>query len=239
MIRRRLGWPSTDDFVSDAELVDMLLESRKELFDFMVSIHQGSYRLGTQSLTTVPGRNLYALQFDPDGTIGDIFGDPIERIVRIAATFDNISVPLRKWQPETDVLRIDSITWEAGMDLQYRFGSGFFFGEMFDRLLYVYPTPANAVVLDILYNVGPAGTTSISQTGIINDLENDEYLVLDGMIKCLQMEETDASAVMAQKERLIQRLTNEAAPLDEARPDTIHDARGAEEDMAAMPWRRW
>lgn len=238
MVRRRLGWPSADTFVSDIEIVDMLLESRRELFDFMVSVHQGMYRISTATFDTVAGQSNYTIQFDPNGTLADIIGAPIERIIRISAQFDDVSIPLRPWQAPTAIQRIGAVQWQAGMDLRYSLTTGgIAFGEMFDRVLRVYPTPSNVVTVDLMFNTGPVGTTSVSTTGIINDLENDEYLVLDCMIKCLQMEETDPAAAMAQKERLIQRLTNEATPLDAGQPQTIQDARGFWDDSDIRRWR--
>lgn len=231
MIRRRLGWPSTDTFVSDAELYDMIRESQKELFDFMVSVHQGGYRLIQVVLPINANQNQYLIQRSADGTFGDLIGVAMERIVRVAAVFNNKSVRMRPWDLETDFVDYDTVTWDESTDIRYRFSKGAFFGEQLDWILLVYPPPAADATVEIYFNNGPA---TLSLTDAVQDLENDEYIVLDTAIKCLQMEETDASPFIAQKERLIQRLTNEAPPLDAGKPMTIQDARGV--DGARSRW---
>lgn len=208
----------------------MLLESRRELFDFMVSVHNGSYRLAYVLINTIPGVNAYVIQWDPDATLGDLIGVNVERVVRVAVQVDGVSMPLSRANVESDVYPTETVQWQRGVDMSYRISSGFFAGEMFDRILYLYPVPSNAVVLELLCVAGPGGTESVSLTGIINDLGYDEYLVLDGMIKCLQMEESDPSVAIAQKDRLIQRIQNEAAPIDDTQAPTIQDVRSRDSD---------
>lgn len=236
MIRRRLGWPLTDAFVTDEELFDMIRESQKELFDFMVSVHHGAYRLIRFGFPTEADRAVYLIQRSIDGTVGDLVGLAVDRVVRVAAIFGNKSIRMRPWDLETDNLDYTSVAWDESTDLKYRFVRGLrdiASGEQIDWLMYVYPPPSNVVLVEIVGNIGP-GTLSL--TDAVQDLENDEYIVLDGAIKCLQMEETDPSTFIAQKERLIQRLTNESTPLDEGKPLTIQDVRGADTERVRWWW---
>lgn len=231
-IRRRLGWPETDAFVSDAELDEMIRQSRRELLDLLTTIHQGDYRLAFGDMQTVAGQPFYLMgPFDPSpayGTTPALLGDFV-RIRKVALLVDNTLIPLKRWDVETSVDRVDEAVWDASTDVRYRISSGLTAGDA-EKLIFFYPTPADVYQLRIWGNEGIDNLT-FSETDTVNGLGNDEYLILDGMIKCLQMEESDSSLVERQKARYIEMLSNNQPPMDAGQPETIHDARGADFDV--------
>jgi hypothetical protein len=237
-IRRRLGWPSGDTFVSDAELQEMVRQSRRELLDLLISVHQGDYRLTGAGFQTVAGQGIYLMSpFNPaiaTAAAPDLQVDFL-RIRKVALLLDGIQYPMRRWDIETDVDDLNIIAWDAGTDIRYRISSGVSDGDA-EKYILFRPTPAAAYTVTVWGNIG-LENASFSATDTINTLGNDEYLVLDGMLKCLQMEETDTSAVERQKARYIEMLQNNATPIDAGQAITIADVRGAWDDVDRF--RRW
>ena len=221
-IRRRLGWPSDDTFISDDEIFEMIRTSQVELQDLLISIHGGDWRLVVASFDTVANNFIYPIGVD----VTSAFVADISRVRRVAAWInETTSRPMRRWNIETDFHDFTPVAWDENTDIVYRFSleqpahldTGF-------MALYVFPVPSNVVPIEIWYNAGP-GTMSL--TSAINQLGNDEYIILDGMIKCLEAEETDTSSVERKKEALIQRMTANQAPADGGSAAVIQDARSA------------
>jgi hypothetical protein len=238
-IRRRLGWPAVDDFVLDSELEEMIRASRFELLDLLISIHQGEYRAAFGTLTTQADRNLYLMgPIDPSPAYGftpDILGD-FSRIRKVAFLVNDRYIPMKRWDVETSVDRADSVVWEASTDIRYRLSSGITAGDA-EKLIFFHPTPAGEYTVQIWGNEG-IENLSFTDTTTINALGNDEYLVLDCMIKCLQMEESDPSLVERQKMRFIEMLQNNGPPMDAGQAATIQDVRGAWDDIEnTARWR--
>ena len=236
-IRRRLGWPSADTFVSDAELADMIRFSRAELVDLLISIHQGDYRLIAGAFQTVADQALYVISpTDPalsSGSTPDLLVD-FSRIRKVALILNDRTYPMRRWDVETVNDRTDSVAWDTSTDIRYRISHGLY-GDS-EKLLYFTPTPAGAYIVQVWGNAGTSAQT-FSETDTINSIGNDEYLILDGMIKCLQMEESDTSLVERQKARYIEMLQSNGPPIDAGQAQTIQDVRGRDDDL---DWsRRW
>lgn len=234
-IRRRLGWPDKDAFVSDAELSDMIRASQQELLDLLVSIHQGDYRSAQAAFITKPGSQAYVISPNPASTLGvpDLLAD-FARIQRVSFLVDNASVPMRRWEVENDVHTIEPQPWEPWTDVRYRITSGLTAEN--EKVLWFNPTPTGVYTV-LVWGIEGLTNVTFSATDAINALANDEYLVLDGMIKCLQMEESDTSLVERQKARFIEMITNNATPIDAGQAATIRDVRGAEREWDRFRWR--
>lgn len=209
----------------------MLRMSRLELVDLLISIHQGDYRLFSGTFPTVADQNVYLIgPIDPSPfyTVSpDLQGD-FARIRKVSFLVNDRAYPMRRWDVETDIDRTDSVAWEANTDVRYRISSGLSAGDS-EKLIYFTPTPAGVYTVQVWANFG-IENLSFSASDTVNTLGNDEYLILDGMIKCLQMEETDTSAVERQKARYIEMLTNNGPPLDAGQASVIQDVRGREDD---------
>jgi hypothetical protein len=209
MIRRRLGWPSTDSSVSDAELRDMLRESQRELHDFLTVTYGDEYRVLTQTIATTAGISGYTMT-------------SVSRVHRLATRFSSRSVPFRRVQLQSETMDHTSTTWEEGTDFSYRLTRHTDVNGDPTTLLWVYPVPSAAYVMRLVYTASPA---TLSLSTAINTLGFDEYLALDVMIKLRNMEEIDASDLVQKLERLKQQIQTDAPPLDMGQPQVINDAR--------------
>ena len=221
MVRRRLGWPSTDTVVSDAEIGDMLRQSQYELLDLLISLHNGNFREATLTQAITAGTN--------SATIAGAY-----RLVRCSVDFDSASVPMRPWERESSYIDRTSQPWTSTTDLRYRYLHMVGHDEA-QITIQVYPTPTTTQILRVVHIVGP-GTLSISTA--YNTVGNDEYLVLDTMIKCIQAEEGDAGAVERKKAGYVEMLTNHAQPLDVGQAHTIQDVRTVSSNRDALWWPR-
>ncbi len=219
-IRRRLGWPTTDAFVTDAELRGYIKDSQEELYDLLLSVHQDNWNVQAYTFTTVADQRFYSLTATQLST-------GVHRVRRISTKFDDISVPMRRFDLETDVIDFASYTWDYGTDLSYRLH-----WQPYDRNNSVTlrvefdPTPSNVKQVSLFYNPAPP-TLSVSTA--VNQIGYDEYIILDGMLKCLQMEESDTTVVERQKARFRERIENLATPIDEGNANVVQDVRGVDD----------
>ena len=79
----------------------------------------------------------------------------------------------------------------------------------------------------------------LSASDDINVLDFDEYVILDCMIKCREMEEADASVVVGQKAAYRERIQNMAPPKDAGKPSYIRDERATDDYVSFEERRRW
>lgn len=224
-----MGWGSTDSFVTDAELKDMIAESMHELHDLLISVHQGEFEVGTVTVATVADTEQYDLGSGNKGTL-------IYKLLRVSVDFDNVSIPMRRMDIETSIMDSSSYSWSQGSDLRYRFTHGGVSSGVGPYINF-HPTPDAAHVVKIMYNRTPLTLSLSTDT---NTTGHDEYLTLDCCIKLAQMEESDPSGWMAQKSAYRERLENLAPPMDPGNPATIQDVRGV--DKWRSDWqsfRRW
>lgn len=197
----------------------MIRESQRELHDFMIASFGVEYFAVTGTLTIAANSASVA----PTHFIA-------ARVHRVSAIFDKLSVPLRRRDLSNEVVDMTPIAWNAGMDLQVRIATlgplGLVAGsDPYPQIiLYVHPVPATTQLIHIVFTES-AGSLSLSTA--VNTLGYDEYLVLDCMAKLKEMEEVDASTVLAQKDRLRAAIEQTATPLDMGQPAVISDARGA------------
>lgn len=231
-IRRRLGWPTTDDFVTDAELRGYILESQHELYDLLLSVHQDNWNVDVLTFTTVADQRFYSLTATALST-------GVHRVRRISTKFDDLSVPFRRLDLESDIIDYASYNWDQGSDIRYRLH-----WYPFDRNNSITlkvefdPTPDGVYQVQLSYN--PAAPT-LSVSTAVNQIGYDEYIILDGMIKCLQMEESDTTVVERQKARFRERIENLATPIDEGNANVIQDVRAVDDwQMGSYRYgRRW
>ena len=218
-IRRRLGWPSADTFVSDDEIEDMIRASQRDLVNLLVSVHQGDYNVFTATAAVAAGAT-----FTATGQTGTLLG-PILRVLRVSVDIDGVSVPFRRLGWDNEARNESNQPWTRGTDLRYRFTK---YTPNDSDIIHFQPPPDTAQVLSIVYVSGP-GTLSLSTS--VNFVGHDEYLILDGMIKCLDMEESDTSQIERRKAQYIAALEQTYTPLDIGAPAVISDARNRDADI--------
>lgn len=212
IIRQRLGWPTTDNFVADTEINNYLKDSARELWALLSTIRRaGSWGYTEAAITTVPGQSAYALPAD--------FG----RLIAVRLLYSNTLVPLKRRDAVTDVQRVLlPQSWTPG-NVTFNL-SGIFSG---DYILQFDPPPSGAFTFDVAYIVAAPLFPSDTDVSWMNE---DEYLIIDVMIKLLQKEESDVSALVAQKAMFRQRLELEAVEFDSGEAPTVADVRRGDYD---------
>lgn len=87
------------------------------------------------------------------------------------------------------------------------------------------PTPSGAQYIRMWYF--PKLIQLLQDTDTVDGVSGwTEYIIVDAAIKALQKEESDVSALMVQKQALIDRIQSSAMNRDAGQPDTISQTRG-------------
>jgi len=94
---------------------------------------------------------------------------------------------------------------------------------MGSRIMFI-PTPSAAQTVRLWYI--PRMASMLADTDILDGVSGwTEYVIVDAAIKALQKEESDVTALMAQKQALIDRINASAMNRDAGAPDTISNTR--------------
>ena len=90
--------------------------------------------------------------------------------------------------------------------------------------LWLTPTPASGQHIQVWYV--PRLSTLDSDAAVADGISGwTEYIICDAAIKCMQKEESDVSALMMQKQALVQRIESAAENRDAANPATVSDGQ--------------
>jgi len=216
------------DFVTQSELTSYINQSMYELYDLLIGVYEDYFKApnaifysqgGTQQLYPVPDG---ILTFKDDAG-NDFVPPPCYKLLGLDLglnTSNNGWVSVDKYQfidrnrffyPNT------SSTIYGVFNTQYRW---------MGKNLELIPVPSSGQPFRIQYIpklkqlLLPQDTTTTSISGWL------EYVITDVAIKILEKEESDISALAAQKIALKQRIEQMANNKDTGRPDTISDVRG-------------
>lgn len=212
--RRRAGMESASAqlFITDAELNEYINDSYTELYDLLCSSGGQEYFLSTSTISVTSSTDVYALPAD------------FYRLLGLSA---NVATgnpyPLRPFNfNERNAYPRGG--WGASR-MQYRVrGSNIQF----------IPYPTASITLTLYYIPACPVLTDVS---VAQDGVNgwDELLSIDAAIKCLAKEESDASLLMAQKDRLIARIIANAPNRDASTPERVTD-RSVEDYCFDWDW---
>lgn len=212
-------------FVTNAEWNSYINQSYFELYDRLVTLFEDYYVAQPAAFTVTGLTNTYPL---PDGTTsftnasGAAFVAPaFYKLLGVDCGLNisgNAWITVKKYNfvaRNRFVYPNLSSTFMGVFNLQYRvLGSNIQF----------IPTPAGSQIMRFWYV--PRLTQLVSDTDIMDGISGwTEYVIVDAAIKALQKEESDVSALMAQKEGLVKRVEESAANRDAGEPDTISNTR--------------
>jgi hypothetical protein len=234
-VRQRADMEDTT-FVSDSELQGYINGSWGELYDVLLEV-MGPYHFHESiSFNTIAGQAAYRL----NGNIASTFplSAPytveapydIYKIVGVDILVDGRYVPIRAASfPERNRSAGDA-GW-TGADVRYVIGGSMSASQPFKSISFI-PTPQEVHTVNIIYIPTPpplaatAATTESSWPGTTTILGHsgwEEYVVVDAAIKCLAKEESDVRLLMAERERLLQRIKYHAATMDTADAGSARD----------------
>jgi hypothetical protein len=216
------------DFVGSNELTSYINQSQYELYDLLIAVYEDYFKApnatfystgGTQKLYPVPNGVLSFI--DDDGN--SFVPPPCYKLLGLDL---GLNVSNNGWVSVDKYNFIDrnrffypnsASTIYGVFNCQYRW---------MGANLEIIPVPSANQPFRIQYIpklkalLLPQDTTSTSISGWL------EYVITDVAIKILQKEESDVSALMAQKLALKQRIEQLGNNKDTGRPDTISDVRG-------------
>jgi len=196
------------NFVTKAEWTRYINQSYFELYDLITNTYQ-DYYLTTASITTDGVNDRFALPNDFYKVMG----------VDLALNSNaNSWVTLRKFDfisRNRFIYPSMGSNYLGVFNLQYRVvGNEIFF----------IPIPQGGQTIRLWYI--PRMVELLQETDVADGVSGwDEYIVVDAAIKALQKEESDVTALMAQKQALVKRIEESATNRDAGAPDTISNTR--------------
>jgi hypothetical protein len=200
-------------FISDSELTSYIQQSSFELYDVLVQKYGDAYFVKNPPATiTTDGTNeVFALPTDLYKLLGvDLQTSGAPNGWLTLRPF-NMAERNRYWRP--NAAPIVGFT-----SLRYRLaGSN----------LWLTPLPAASQTLRVWYV--PRLTTYTGDSDTLDGISGwTEYVIVDAAIKCMVKEESDPSALMAQKAALLKRIEEAAGNRDEGAPPTVSDVSGSD-----------
>jgi hypothetical protein len=196
------------NFVTLPEWNTYINQSYFELYDLLVTEYE-DYYVTTPYTFATDGNAQYTLPTDFYKLLGvDIgMGNSNDAFVTVKK-FDFISRNRYVFPNITS-------TYLGVFNLQYR---------LMGNTIFFIPTPAGGQTIRLWYV--PRMTELLQDSDMLDGISGwTEYVVVEAAIKALQKEESDVSALMAQKQGLIKRIQDAAMNRDAGQGDTISDVR--------------
>lgn len=195
-------------FVSDSELTEYINKSIAELYDILVSAYGEDYFVASATFTGT-GAESYLLTAAPI-SISNFY-----KLKGLDVNDGGSWVSLRSFQFSERNRRENVGAGNVADDYRYRIAG--------DRLYFeINNPPPTGMQFKLWYIPTP---TALSADGDTFDGKNswEEYVTLDVGIKCLIKEESDTSALAAQKQACLRRITEMAANRDVGEPHRVID----------------
>lgn len=215
------------DFVSASELTSYINQSQYELYDLLITIYEDYYKApaaiffsnGTQQIYPLPNGALTFLNSNNQPFVPEACYKLLGLDLGLNAGNNGwVTVDKYNFIDRNRFFYPNSASTIYGVfNTQYRW---------MGNNLELIPVPSANQPFRIQYIpklkplLLPQDITTTSISGWL------EYVITDVAIKILEKEESDISALMAQKIALKQRIEQTAANRDTGRPDTISDVRG-------------
>lgn len=200
---------ASSGFIGDSELTSYINQSYFELYDLLISKYGDDYFVASPYSFTTDGTNdSYSLPSDFYKLLG------IDLALSASA---NSYVTLAPFNfSDRNRYSVPNFQSFYGLtNMRYRLrGSKMWFT----------PLPAAGQTLRLWYvpTLTPLSAAGDTVDGISGWTE---YIIVDGVIKCLQKEESDPSVAMAQKQELIKRIEAMAENRDASRPARVSDVQ--------------
>ncbi len=204
------------DFVTDDEIRRRLNEGLKQLYDMLIVARGEEYYLSTAAIALTTGTNSYALPAD--------FYQGSTVVVTDGSNYHQ----MRTWEANelARMLQTQTQGGSAIYALRYRFqGSN----------ITVYPSPQTGWTITLLYI--PAMTELVNAADTFDGVNGwEQWAVLTAAIGCLIKEESDASALMAERAVIEEEIKKLAGARDASRASRIVDVRGDWYNYYWAPW---
>lgn len=205
-----------NNFVTTPEWNSYINQSYYELYDLLITTYEDYYVAPRLTITT-DGNQTFAL---PNGQ--NYSGAPaLYKMFGVDLGLDgsnNAFATLKKFdfiQRNRYVFPQITTTLLGVFNLQYRVVGG--------NIMFI-PTPSAGQQIGLWYF--PRLTMMLRDSDVMDGISGwTEYVIVDAAMKALQKEESDISALMAEKMALKQRIEGSATNRDAGQPDTISDTR--------------
>jgi hypothetical protein len=193
-------------FISDAELTSYVNQSAYELYDVLIQKYGDAYWAASTTLTTDGVNTTFALPADLYKLLGvdlQTSGSPNGWLTLRPFQMAERN---RNWLPQSSaVLGFTS--------LRYRL--------LGDKIWFT-PLPAGGQTVQVWYV--PRMNELVADADVLDGISGwTEYVIVDAAIKCMVKEESDPSALFAQKAALLKRIEEAAGNRDEGAPPTVSD----------------
>lgn len=197
---------SNSRFVTLEEWNSYIVASYFELYDLLVTTFEDYYVASPYSITT-DGSTQYTLPTDFYKLVGVDLG---------LGTGSTSWVTMKKFQfisRNNYTFPSQPATYLGPFSLRYR---------VVGNTLFVSPPPSSGSTIRLWYV--PKLTQPLAETDILSGVSGWlEYVIVDAAIKALIKEESDPSALMAQKMALLKRIEDSANNRDEGQPEKVSD----------------
>lgn len=196
-------------FITDAEFNSYINQSYFELYDLLVSKFGDNYYVAPVYTFQTNGTDYqYALPTNPE--VYKLLGVDLA----LSGTTDSF-VTIRPFEfIDRNRYAVPNFQSFYGLtNLRYRLNG--------DKIWFT-PTPAAGQRIRLWYI--PRMTTLATDNDVVDGISGwTEYIIVDAAIKAMQKEESDVSALMAQKQMLIQRINAMAEGRDAGSPAKVSD----------------
>lgn len=209
------------NFVTKAEWNNYINQSAFELYDLLVTSYEDYYLAEPFVFQTDGLETNYPL---PDGVVSgvdNIKTRPFYKLMGVdlgLANNDNAWVTIKKFdfiQRNRYVYPNITSTYMGVFNMRYR--------TMGNKLHFI-PQPSAGQYVRVWYV--PRMERLLKDTDMLDGVNGwTEYVIVDAAIKALEKEESDVSALMAQKQMLQDRIQSTAMNRDAGQPDTISATR--------------
>lgn len=198
-------------FITDAEFTNWINISSYELFDELITHYGDDYFLADPFVIITDGVNqFYALPNDFYKLVG------VDLSVN-ASQGQWINVPKFNFADRNRYTQVAVTGPTYRQVMTYRLAGS---------TLWLNPLPQAGQTLQIWYI--PRDTNMVADTDVFDGISGwEEYVIVDVSIKALQKEESDVSALMAQKQAILTRIAQVAGNRDAANPSTVVDSQRA------------
>jgi len=208
----------TNTFVTASELTSYINQSYFELYDLLVQKYGDNYYVAAPLSFSTDGTTFqYPL---PDGTnysAAPALYKFLGLDLALSPNSQDSFVTIRPFMfSDRNRYAVPNFQSFYGVtNLRYRLNG---------TNLWLTPTPAAGQTLRLWYV--PRLTQLISNSDTADGISGwTEYIIVDGVIKCKEKEESDVSVEMAQKQALIQRIESAAENRDAGNPAVVSDGQ--------------
>jgi hypothetical protein len=199
-------------FVTDSELTSYINQSYLELYDLLVQKYGDDYFVASPYTITTDGINdTFTLPTDFQKFLG---------LDLALSTSQDSYVTIRRFEfQDRNRYAVPNFQSFYGVtNLRYRLRG---------NSLWLTPIPSSGQTLRLFYV--PQLTLLSADSDLASNLGGWlEYVIVDAAIKCMQKEESDISALMAQKQALIVRIEAAAENRDAGNPPRVADGQSSD-----------